>query len=168
MKFVYGDLLVLTLNGHFDVIVHGCNCFCVMGAGIASGVRRVFPGAYAADLETTRGDISKLGTFSSAVHGNVTVVNAYTQYYYGGMRVYVDYDALRRVMRSIKNTFTGKRIGMPLIGSGLAGGSWDIICNIIESELEDEDVTIVILPEKGRNLPTFQEKSKSIKTPRLQ
>jgi O-acetyl-ADP-ribose deacetylase (regulator of RNase III) len=35
IKYVDGDLIKLALKGEFDVIVHGCNCFCQMGAGIA-------------------------------------------------------------------------------------------------------------------------------------
>lgn len=31
-----------------------------------------------------------------------------------------------------------------MIGSGLAGGDWEIIEKIIEEEMYDEDVTIVI------------------------
>ena len=36
MKIISGNLITLALEGHFDVIVHGCNCFGVMGAGIAA------------------------------------------------------------------------------------------------------------------------------------
>ena len=35
MKVTQGDLLQLALAGQFDVIVHGCNCQCQMGKGIA-------------------------------------------------------------------------------------------------------------------------------------
>jgi O-acetyl-ADP-ribose deacetylase (regulator of RNase III) len=52
MKVVTGDLLKLALEGHFDVIVHGCNCQCAMGAGIALSIKNQFPEAYEADLRT--------------------------------------------------------------------------------------------------------------------
>lgn len=42
MKVVRGDLLQLALDGAFDVIVHGANCQCVMGAGIARTIRELF------------------------------------------------------------------------------------------------------------------------------
>jgi O-acetyl-ADP-ribose deacetylase (regulator of RNase III) len=35
MKEIEGDLIDLAKRGHFDVVTHGCNCFCTMGAGIA-------------------------------------------------------------------------------------------------------------------------------------
>jgi len=48
-------------------------------------------------------------------------------------------------MRIIKNDFSGKRIGYPLIGAGLAGGNWRIISKIIDEELNGEDHTLVKL-----------------------
>jgi O-acetyl-ADP-ribose deacetylase (regulator of RNase III) len=31
MKVIKGDLIQLAKDGKFDLIVHGCNCFCTMG-----------------------------------------------------------------------------------------------------------------------------------------
>lgn len=28
-----GDLIKLADDGHFDILIHGCNAFCVMGGG---------------------------------------------------------------------------------------------------------------------------------------
>jgi len=33
MKAIKHNLIHLAHNGEFDLIVHGCNCFCTMGAG---------------------------------------------------------------------------------------------------------------------------------------
>jgi O-acetyl-ADP-ribose deacetylase (regulator of RNase III) len=41
--------------------------------------------------------------------------------------------------------FSGKRIGYPKIGAGLAGGDWNIISSIIDKELIGEDHTLVLL-----------------------
>ena len=38
---------------------------------------------------------------------------------------------------------TGKRIGYPRIGAGLAKGDWGVISNIIDVELGGEDHTLV-------------------------
>ena len=59
MKIITGDLISLALAGEFDVIVHGCNCFCVMGAGIAKQMFKTFPEALAVDRQTTKGDRAK-------------------------------------------------------------------------------------------------------------
>ena len=46
-------------------------------------------------------------------------------------------------MKWIKNSYSGKKIGLPKIGAGLAKGDWSIIEQIIIEELKDEDVTII-------------------------
>lgn len=92
---------------------------------------------------TARGDRAKLGTCSVAEVGKLIVVNAYTQFDYRGSGTKVDYDAVRRCMAWIKANCSGLRIGLPLIGAGLAGGDWDRIKGIIEEELVGEDVTII-------------------------
>ena len=137
MKIVKCDLLKFAEQSEFDVIIHGCNCFCAMGAGIARTIRREYPAAYQADCKTEKGSKTKLGTYSSAkVHSSgycFEIVNAYTQYRakgffrWWGRGVLVDYDAINSVMSLIKSDFSGCRIGYPLIGSGLAGGDWQTI-----------------------------------------
>jgi len=54
-----------------------------------------------------------------------------------------DYEALTLCMRKINHQYKGNKIGLPLIGAGLAGGDWNVIEKIIEKELKDMDVTIV-------------------------
>lgn len=147
MKTISGDLIDLAKSGEFDLIVHGCNCFCTMGAGIAKGIKATFPAAFEADLATARGDRAKLGTCTFAeinLSGTpLAVVNAYTQFDYRGGGPKVDYDAVRSCFRWIKQQHSGKRIGLPKIGAGLAGGDWARIAAIIEEELVGEDVTLV-------------------------
>ncbi len=66
MKRVEGDLVALARAGRFDAIVHGCNCFCDMEAGIARAIARAFPEAHAVDRATQAGDAGKLGTVTVA------------------------------------------------------------------------------------------------------
>jgi len=147
MKVAKGDLLQLALGGAFDVIVHGANCQCTMGAGIAKALRERFPEAYDADLGTVKGDRGKLGSHSCAeiVRGETrfVVVNAYTQFDYRGAGVKVDYDAIGSAFRRVKIDFSGQRIAYPRIGAGLAGGDWDRIARIIDGALDGEDHTLV-------------------------
>lgn len=78
INYIDGDLIKLALSGKFDVIAHGCNCFCTMGAGIAPQMAAAF-GCDEFDKELTsytdydedgdpyvvetdnKGDINKLG-----------------------------------------------------------------------------------------------------------
>lgn len=149
MRTVHGDIIRLAQDGAFDVIAHGCNCFHTMGGGLAAQVKRHFPEAHETDLATPYGDRAKLGTCSVAVvttaAGALTIVNAYTQFQPSmGGSVDVDYDAVGRAMSWLKSHHTGKRIGLPQIGAGLAGGDWSRIQAIIAEQLVGEDVSIVI------------------------
>lgn len=147
MNIVQGDLIELALQGEFEVIVHGCNCFCAMGAGIAKAIKSEFPEAYAADLETQKGDKDKLGNFSIATvsrNGHeITIVNAYSQFDWRGNGNKADYEAIKSIFSLIKKKYSGKKIGYPLIGAGLAGGNWEIISQIIEKALINENHTLV-------------------------
>jgi O-acetyl-ADP-ribose deacetylase (regulator of RNase III) len=147
MQVLKGDLIQLALSGKFDVIIHGCNCFCNMGAGIAGQIREVFPDAYLADTKTRSGDKNKLGHYSQAtsrIEGKpLTIINGYTQYHYAGSAVLVDYDAIASMFSLIKIDFAGKKIGYPRIGAGLAGGDWKRIKAIIDHQLTGEDHTLV-------------------------
>jgi len=150
MKYINGDLIRLAKEGKFDVIGHGCNCFHSFGAGFAKAVKEEFPEAYMADKRSRYGDRGKLGTFTKYDYDTqifspnaLTILNLYTQFKYTSTEVDVEYGALRRCMKAVKKTYSGKIIGFPLIGAGLAGGDWNIISQIIDDELGDEDVTIV-------------------------
>jgi len=147
MNIVTGDLLRLALDGRFDVIVHGCNCQCAMGKGIALSIKQQFPEAYDADLLTPKADRAKLGSISTAEiarpPAHFTIVNAYTQFHWRGEGVLAEYDAIRSAFRFIKRRFSGLRIGYPKIGAGLAKGDWATIAAIIDEELGSEDHTLV-------------------------
>ena len=150
MKRVEGDLLALAEAGQFDVIVHGCNCFHTMGAGIAKAISARYPQAFEADRTTPHGDRAKLGNISTAPvdtgQARFTVVNAYTQFHWRGRGVKADYDAIGAAFTKIATTFPGKRIGYPLIGAGLAGGKWAEIAPRIDRALAGQDHTLVVLP----------------------
>jgi len=146
MKTVIGNLITMAMAGDFDVICHGANCFCSMEAGLALQIKRAFPDAYTADCETISGDTHKFGHFSSAdikrPDGSVfVVVNLYTQYPPGRA---VDYPAISSALLDVKAEYAGKRIGIPQIGCGIAGGSWEIVEKIADHALSGEDVTVVI------------------------
>ena len=151
MKTRTGDLLELALQGEFDVIAHGCNCFHTMGAGIARQIAMRFPEAYEADKQTSHGDHEKLGTISTAEidrdDARFVIVNAYTQFNFRGRGPKVDYDAVSACFSVVADRYAGRRIGYPLIGAGLAGGDWSLIAERIAERLEGLDHTLVTLPE---------------------
>ena len=113
MKTIKGNIVTMGLDGDFDVIVQGCNCFNTMGAGLAKEIATRIPAAFVEDRRTDPGDPKKLGKFSycmveSKVPGQILyVINAYTQYHYRG-RKNADYEAIRSAFRGIKNMFPQK------------------------------------------------------------
>lgn len=164
---IQGDLIKLAKEAKFDVIAHGCNCHSQMGAGLAPQMAKAF-GCDKFEMESWGSTIEKLGCidFETLVLGKnsiwrladadnkegepeLAVVNAYTQYNYGrnhsdGDLKPIDYEALTLCMRKMNKIFAGKHIGLPQIGAGLAGGNWNRIKNIIQTELVDCKVTVVI------------------------
>ena len=153
MFYKKGDLIKSAND--FDVIGHGCNCKHTMGAGIAAGMKKAFPEIDMADACTGYGDKDKLGTFSLVDYGDLIVLNLYTQYDYARDKVNADYEAIRNCMKQIKKRYGGKKIGLPLIGAGLAGGDWNTISEIIEEELKGENVTIIIYEKDYESLKKF-------------
>ena len=160
-KEIKGDLIKLAQRASFDVIAHGCNCFCQMGAGIAPQMAKAFscndPEKYHGEsisFPDKRGDMAKLGNIESYAwfvfdeEGNrkrLEVVNAYTQYKYGrnhkdGDKNPVDYAAIEMCMKKMNYRFKGKHIGLPKIGAGLGGGNANIIQRIIEENTQDLEV----------------------------
>jgi O-acetyl-ADP-ribose deacetylase (regulator of RNase III) len=144
IEYKTGDLL----EASEPVIVHGCNAQGAMRSGVAKVIRAKYPGAYEAyeARHKTRG--LRLGDVIWADCGPHIVANAITQEYYGrDGRRYADYDAIEKAFTSINETalatqsYSGPRtppppkitaVALPLIGAGLAGGSWKTISEIIE------------------------------------
>lgn len=129
-----GDLLAQAEKGKYHVIVHGCNCFCTMGAGIAKQIREKYPRAFHADKATKPGDKSKLGTYSVSKGKTFDIVNAYTQYNFSRSdnKDLFEYEAFEKVLNSLVVEYSGKRFGFPYIGMGLAGGDKDRIIGMLE------------------------------------
>ena len=150
MKEVQGNLVEMALNDEFDVIGQGCNCFNTQNSGIAKTICDIWPEVYEVDCQTKKGDYNKLGTISichtkTSSYKPLDIINCYTQFTYGRDKdkVYVNYDAIAMCMDKLNRELKGKKLGLPMIGCGLANGDWNIVKNIIETRLVDVDVTVV-------------------------
>lgn len=131
------------------ILIHGCNCFNTMGAGFAKQIKDKFPEAYNVDKKTKKGDPNKLGNFSYYTYNDNGVdriiLNAYIQYNYGRNGTYINYIALINCLLKIKQKFPNYRIIMPKIGSGLAGGNWELISSIISTIFPDTTIEVYSL-----------------------
>lgn len=161
MKTVKGDLIQMFMSHQFDIIIHGCNCFNTMGAGFARQIAENFPGALEVDQMTEAGDITKLGNwtiydFYSAQTSeywqkkypekfkggaNQAILNLYTQYEPGPNLCMPALElGLFKIGKKIDKM---ARIGMPMIGCGIAGGNWDEVKVLVEKHMGDNDLTVV-------------------------
>jgi O-acetyl-ADP-ribose deacetylase (regulator of RNase III) len=117
-----------------------------MGAGVAREIKKRFPDAWEADKVTHKGDRSKLGSFSSAKVDDKLIINAYTQYNYGGSGDLFEYSSWRNICKTLSNTLNPDyAIALPKIGAGLAKGNWNKIERIIEEELDNFNVYVYYL-----------------------
>ena len=132
LKHVKGNLLGLAEAGEFDIAVQGCNCFHTMGGGLAREIRERYPVAAVADNETLKGDYNKLGNYTTAFTGKFLIVNAYTQYKISQGTDVFEYTAFRLILEKLLFAYGDKRIGLPYIGMGLAGGNPEWILPMIE------------------------------------
>lgn len=134
LKHTTGNLLDLAEQGHFDIVVQGCNCFCRMGSGIAREIRERYPQAWNVDMLSNEGDIQKLGSWTDANVGKFCIINAYTQYDTAkapGQDVF-EYTAFELILQKLIHVHGDKRIGLPYIGMGLAGGNKERIIGMLE------------------------------------
>ncbi len=134
LKLVTGDLIALAKVGEFDIIVHGCNCWNTMAAGIARKVRAHFLDSAFADKDTLYGDRNKLGGYTIGISDRLIIVNAYTQYMTAkapGEDVF-EYKAFQTILDKLLARFGKCRFGFPRIGMGLAGGDPSRIIPMLE------------------------------------
>lgn len=126
------------------VVIHGCNCFNTMGAGLAKVIAKQWPEADAIDKTTKKGDKSKLGNYSFAnVDGRLVIVNLYTQYHYGA-GLQLSYDALEAglimVVHQSNELYHSPIYLIPkYIGCGYAGGDYNIVKDIVSRVMDGED-----------------------------
>lgn len=156
MKEVDGDLVEMFANDEFDVIIHGCNCFHAMDAGIAWQIEQKYPEVGFYDkLYSNHGDINKLSDHTVAIVPTGkdkagSIVNLYTQFYPGpDFRL----NALDLGFYKLSHRLTKDvRIGIPLIGAGIGGGDWDEIKPIIDNHMKFHNVTVVKYKKTKKNV----------------
>ncbi len=163
-KIEQGDLLA----SDNDVYVHGCNCMLTMGGGIAASIAKEYPEVEAVDKLTQRGDLFKLGKLTSWTGSHariqnkqITIVNAYTQFYPGNESeksiIYAvrNYKAIADVMHRISVKYESLKIGMPEIGMGICGGDKKIIYGILEETFKNSNCLVTVYQWVPPKIPEF-------------
>lgn len=145
IKYITGNLL----DAPEPIIIHGCNAQGVMGSGVAKAIRDKYPMAYAEYETVHRIHGLRLGEVVWGDCGQHVVGNAITQKYYGRDPIrYCSYEAIARAIEGVNIMARSsgiEAVGMPLIGAGLAHGSWKIISSIIEVEAQDFQPVVYLI-----------------------
>lgn len=152
MNFLKGNLIDLAEEGHFNLIIHGANCWNTMSSGIAREIRERYPEAYEVDCTTVAGDYNKLGNYTVMLGKQFNIVNAYTQFGFnrGGARDDVfEYTSFAMILQKLAHEYPTCKFGFPLIGQGLAGGNPEKIMALLKDfsnkvESTGGSVTIVL------------------------
>ena len=177
MKEIKGDLIKLAQEGEFDIIGHGCNCFCLQGGGIAAQMSRVFntlnPELYPSESHNERGNYSKLGNIETTSiityvyegqyrtdydkeykDSRLAVYNMYTQYKPGAD---LSYSALELCLQKLNQEASllskayGRpiKVGLPWIGCGIAGGQKEIVEVMMNDIFKSERVELTVVEYDG-------------------
>lgn len=140
-----GNLINNTMNGMYDAMMHGCNCFHGEDSGFAAQVWEAFPEARQASMEDhDSGDFSAFGEISTHYYSELgtTIINAYTQYH-GGANF--DIDAFINILKQVEEDFSGCVIGIPRIGTGIGSSDWLPIEDALLMHAPSVDWQVVVL-----------------------
>lgn len=145
--------MIITIKGDLfdatqDIIAHGCNCSGGFGSGVAGTMAKKHNLAQQKYWNKFQIEGWRLGDVQFVESKGKIIANCGTQKKYlpRGIR-HVDYDAVRTVMEKLYKYCkeNNKSIAIPKIGSGLAGGDWKIIKNIINDVFVDLDIYVYYL-----------------------
>lgn len=131
MTIINGDILEIKKG----IIVHQVNCQYKMGAGLAAQIRKKYPNHYN-DFINTKPELGNI--VITKINKNLFIVGIYGQYYYGKIGTYTDYLALKKGFERVRYLMnkTNLDVFIPYkIGCGLAGGTWDVVKQIIENTI---------------------------------
>lgn len=142
-KWKNGDIAKEFATGHYDAVIHVCNCQNSMGNGVAKALSKAYPDLKAVDIAKGKGE-KKLGTFSVLNTPNGSIYNAYGQLYWGRDKdvLYLDYAKLEKALREIHQFTRKKRVLIPMLGSGTANGCWVSVVQILR-QFPDWELTII-------------------------
>ncbi len=139
MKRIKKDILTVG----FGIICHQVNARGVMGAGLAAQVKAQFPGAFKDYMDAYKSGNLKLGkVVISQIKPYNFIAHIVGQHDYGRNAVFTNYQALNIALSTLKSFRVSLDKEIPIffpwrMGSGLAGGRWRIVKDIIEELFPD-------------------------------
>lgn len=166
ITYVTGNLLDTSIK----FIAHGCNARGVMGKGVARTIREKYPKAYddyCANLKAFKplpGDIIRSLQPDGKVILNLITQKDFAKYVTNTHR-FISYDAVAIAFSRLENNHQDVKlegIAIPRIGSGLGGGNWGIIENLILSCAPNIPITVYDLPTPDALPETYTAEQKKL------
>lgn len=158
MEIIKGVIVDEIESGDYDIVLHGCNCLGIMGGGVARVLNEYTHGwLLDVDRMSVLGDINKLGMYSELLYytdsnKEVMFYNLYTQFspMRKGERIAIHWDSYEKSLQGalreyqdIYGDIYNKKILLPVIGCGLAGGLIQHFMEITNEILKNLNYTIV-------------------------
>ena len=145
---IRGDLFAVP---GLDALAHGVNCAGKMGAGIAVEFKRRWPAMFTAyRVACLEGRLVPGTVFAERADGR-WIYNLATQDKPGSRARLEWVQATLGAMAARARWQHGvRRIGMPRIGCGLGGLSWDDVRPLVERTAKDVDIVVVEWAKEAR------------------
>jgi O-acetyl-ADP-ribose deacetylase (regulator of RNase III) len=124
VKFVDGDLFQAN---DLQALAHGCNCAGAMGKGIAVEFRQLFPEMYGEYKRRCTSGSFQLGDVFCWTENGLTIFNLGTQKSWKTKAELESIKTAVKSMVSIAEKLEIACIGLPRIGAGLGGLSWETV-----------------------------------------
>lgn len=122
------------------IICHACNCQNKFGKGLALYIKNKFPIVFEEFLKLSSiSPRKKLGTIQEVkINEKLSVVNCFTQLYYGYNKDFNDYTAWEKILDKLVDIRGERDLYFPyMVSCGLAGGNWERIQEIILRKLPE-------------------------------
>lgn len=155
IEIINDDIINVINSGQIDAVAHNCNCFHVMGIGIAKVLNEYTNNKLITEDKTTvYGDINKLGGYSVIKHDGIQYFNLYGMYTYKTMlkqpkpdNVYVHWDMLQHALYNAIIDSNANKFTVPIMGCSFAGGKYDDFIDMVEriSKKIHNNVTLLIV-----------------------
>lgn len=143
MKTIVGDILQVGRGG---IICHQVNCRKVAWRGLAKQIRDQISGWYGT-FKTINGNLGEVWYYH---YGDTVIASIYAQGGYGTDKQHTDYRAMKECLGRVAryaDRSPDKIVYIPHgLGSGLGGGSWPVVLDIIRETIPD--AIIVKLEDK--------------------
>lgn len=126
------------------VIAHGCNTVGGFGSGMAGQIAKLYPEVRTAYMNKYKRQGWKLGEIQIVSTEKFVVVNMATQKTFGYTGVHINYDACDQAFEKllIYAELHELDVAIPRIGSGLAGGKWELVEEKLLKNLKQYNVEV--------------------------